>query len=85
MKFNIPFKRKFNVWYKKFAWLPKRMTSDPNIVIWLGFYWTAMVCYYRYVVYLPKNYLNVTSTDTNTRAVYPISLLNNTVSSTDGF
>ena len=51
MQFNSKFKKKFNTWYKKFAWLPKRMTTNPDIVVWLGFYWEAWIVTYvcRYV------------------------------------
>lgn len=62
MIFNIPFKKKLNTWYKRFAWLPKRMTDDPNKVVWLGFYWQAWILV-RVVQYSWEYRYPVTSTD----------------------
>lgn len=65
MIFTIPFKKELNRWYKTFAWLPKRMTNDPDKVVWLGFYWRAWI-----VVYVYKMVPRYTMSSTDTKTTY---------------
>lgn len=59
MIFNIPIKKKFNTWYKKFAFLPTRMTTNHDIVVWLQYYYKIWIRMY----YIREDLMAHSSTD----------------------
>jgi len=80
MIFNISFKKKLNVPCRRFAWLPTRISIDPDKVIWLGFYYRTWikVKLYRKI----HNAIPMSSTDSH--ATYPIRSLKQYNTSTYG-